>query len=481
MTFSVHMEEQRDMKPTSKNPATIALATGLLAAAAQAAPSVYPTGTTIYDTAKAWPTYVVYGATDGKSYLIDPDGNEVHVWNKLGFPSEILDPATTGGKKGHILVQLSGIDTTPQPFNGIFDNKSIGELDWEGKTVWTWGDDAPGKAALQNHDWNRLPDGNTLVVSTLNHVIPEFSQKPIADQAIYEVTPKGKVVWTWVVSDHIREFGISPQGLDLLRKVLANGFQGHGFLTINDMQPIGPNKWAKAGDKRFDPDNIVVDSREANFVAIIDKKTGHVVWRIGADYEAGGATGGAGFGAIAPLRPVLDENVPRPIDQTSGQHDAHIIPEGLPGAGDLLVFDNEGPAGYPPARIGLNNGSRILEIDPVKKEIVWQYDASNSNQPNWLFYSAFISSARRLPNGNTLIDEGMDGRIFQVTRDGEIVWEYVNPHFAPLYLRNGKTSLSNYVYRAQPVPYDWVPAGTPHAEKPVKAPDLSTYRVQAGN
>jgi hypothetical protein len=62
----------------------------------------------------------------------------------------------------------------------------------------------------------------------------------------------------------------------------------------------------------------------------------------------------------------------------------------------------------------LISGSRVLEIDPQKNEIVWQYSAANSKQPGWAFYSSFISSARRLPNGNTLIDEGMNGRFFQV-------------------------------------------------------------------
>jgi hypothetical protein len=92
-------------------------------------------------------------------------------------------------------------------------------------------------------------------------------------------------------------------------------------------------------------------------------------------------------------------------------------------------------------------------------------------------YSSFISSARRLPNGNTLIDEGMTGRIFQVTPKGEIVWEYVNPHFAATGLRGGRTAQSNWVYRAQPVPYDWVPAGTPHSEQAVVPPSRADFHI----
>ena len=98
------------------------------------------------------------------------------------------------------------------------------------------------------------------------------------------------------------------------------------------------------------------------------------------------------------------------------------------------------------------------------------------------FLSSFISSARRLPNGNTLIDEGYDGRFFQVTPKGEIVWEYVSPYFGSLYGNVPGVSRdipSNWVYRAQPVPYDWAPAGTPRSEKAVVPPVVAEFRVPA--
>ena len=160
----------------------------------------------------------------------------------------------------------------------------------------------------------------------------------------------------------------------------------------------------------------------------------------------------------------------------SGQHDAQIIPKGLPGAGNLLVFDDQGGAGFPPAPLGIYGGSRVLEIDPVKKEIVWQYTGAASGRAVWSFFSSFVSSAQRLPNGNTLIDEGMDGRFFQVTPSGDIVWEYVLP-FPRVRSVAGKPFVDSLVFRAQAVPYDWVPPGTPHAEKPVVEPDNTTFRV----
>ncbi|WRL12926.1 ArsR family transcriptional regulator, partial [Pseudomonas aeruginosa] len=36
-----------------------------------------------------------------------------------------------------------------------------------------------------------------------------------------------------------------------------------------------------AGDRRFAPDNLLLDSRNANFIAIVDKASGKVVWRLG--------------------------------------------------------------------------------------------------------------------------------------------------------------------------------------------------------
>jgi hypothetical protein len=64
-------------------------------------------------------------------------------------------------------------------------------VDWNGKFVWQWGEHAPGDAAQQHHDWSRLPNGNTLVLSILNHAIPGFVLPQLLDDAIYEVAPNG--------------------------------------------------------------------------------------------------------------------------------------------------------------------------------------------------------------------------------------------------------------------------------------------------
>ena len=66
-------------------------------------------------------------------------------------------------------------------------------------------------------------------------------------------------------------------------------------------------------------------------------------------------------------------------------------------------------------------------------ELVWSYHAPR-------FFSTNISGAQRLANGNTLVTEGAGGRVFEVTTDGTIVWEYMNPLFAGATRRTTSTA-----------------------------------------
>ncbi len=135
------------------------------------------------------------------------------------------------------------------------------------------------------------------------------------------------------------------------------------------------------------------------------------------------------------------------------------------------MFDNQGEAGYLAVELPTTGGALQLEIDPVSRR-TRQYTAEDSGQPAWAFRSTHISAARRLPNGNTFIDEGQSGRLFQVTRDGDIVWEYVNayPRIARVIPPRAGRTQNHQLYRAQPVPLDWVPDGTPHAETALRVP-----------
>jgi uncharacterized protein (UPF0248 family) len=123
-----------------------------------------------------------------------------------------------------------------------------------------------------------------------------------------------------------------------------------------------------------------------------------------------------------------------------------MIPLGLPGAGNILVFDNGAGTGYP-LKKRAPGYSRVVEIDPETKQVVWAYDARQSGQNVRDFWSDIVSSADRLPNGNTMICQGARGRIFEIDPTGAIVWEYMSP-FA-------EASGSHLVYRAYRKEYTW--------------------------
>jgi hypothetical protein len=137
-----------------------------------------------------------------------------------------------------------------------------------------------------------------------------------------------------------------------------------------------------------------------------------------------------------------------------------------------MIFDNGGSSGYGSPNSLAPNGlgiyaratSRILEVDPVSLEVVWSYAATG-------FFSTNISSAQRLPNGNTLITEGAPGRLFEVTAEGDIVWEYMHPVFS------GARG-SNAVYRGYRLPYDWIPQLDVPDETAVTPPPLGDFRLR---
>ena len=125
-------------------------------------------------------------------------------------------------------------------------------------------------------------------------------------------------------------------------------------------------------------------------------------------------------------------------------------------------------------KAALRDYSRVLEIDPVAMKIVWQYTPTEAGflapMDSNRFYSPFISGMQRLPNGNTLITEGSDGRVFEVTPDHKIVWEFVSPY-------KGKFVPMNMTYRAYRVPYEWVPQVAKPVETAIEPLDVATFRV----
>jgi hypothetical protein len=479
----------------------LALAVGV----AMAAPSVYPTGTTIYDPERSFSGFTVLSPLGEQAVVvIDMNGNVVKQWegyvNSAGGPARILP----GGQV------IGAVGSNPPKQESL----ALEQRDFDGNVIWrfdrneqiTSGDGEQIWALRQHHDWQRenFPagyyspaitpaslGGNTLVLTHTSHTDAAVAGTTLLeDDRLIEVSASGEIVWEWTAASHIDEFDFSPEA----RAAIAAGGAGRGggggaraagagarggaaggggqegnaaagrgraggrggapaaydWFHINSATYVGPNPWFEAGDTRFAPENVIISSRQSSVIAIIDR-AGAVVWQIGPDFDR-----------------TPEE---RQIRQIIGQHHAHFIPEGLPGAGNVMIFDNGGSSGYgTPSPIALNGTgiyaratSRVVEINPVTLELVWSY-----NGPN--FFATNISGAQRLPNGNTLVTEGPGGRLFEVTTEGEIVWEYIHPVFSG-------TRGSNSIYRAYRLPYEWIPQLDRPAELAISPPERGSFRV----
>ena len=151
--------------------------------------------------------------------------------------------------------------------------------------------------------------GNTLILAHKNLVCPQISPYELSDDVIYEVNWKGEIIWEWVCSDHFAEMGFTEAARNIMHRDPNIRASGKGdWMHINSMSVLGPNKWYDAGDERFHPDNIIWDGRETNIIAIIDKKTGKIVWQVGPEYDADAQLKELGW--------------------IIGQHHAHMIPRG---------------------------------------------------------------------------------------------------------------------------------------------------------
>ena len=249
-------------------------------------------------------------------------------------------------------------------------------MDWGSNVVWEHHD------RNQHHDGRRTSNGGAL------YLIHERIPKEVSSQV------KGGIP------------GADEEGMwaDMLVEVDSSGnrvWEWHAFEHLDfDRHVLPPNvkrnEWSHANSiMPLNNNRVLVSFRHISTIAIISKETGDIVWSIGQE-------------------------------TVSGQHDASMLANG-----HILVFDN----GI--FRSDMHSTfSRVVEINPSNNTVVWEY----RDPWRFSFYSLFISGAQRLANGNTLVTDGIFGRMFQVTVDGEVVWEYINPYFG---------EVDNAVFRAR--------------------------------
>ena len=433
-------------------------------------PTVFPTGTTLYDPSKCDSGYTLFMGRQIGAILINMNGKVVRQWKDfMGMPCKMI-------KGGHILGSLAARDAAI----ASQDFADVTMIDWDGNVEWTFNkydhvNDPDGIewAARQHHDYQMegnpvgypVPGqevttdfGKMLILTHKDVNKPKISPHQLLDDCLIEIDREGNILWEWSVIDHFNEFGFTEEQKNAMYRDPTMRPTGQGDLFhINCASYVGPNHWYDEGDERFNPQNIIMDSRECNIMFIVSHETGEIVWQVGPDFTK---------------TPEL-----RIFGTIVGPHHTHMIPKGLPGEGHIMVYDNGGWAGYGAPnqfsktglKVSRRDGSRVIEFDPTTLEIVWEckgeeIGATDAPFTTHYFYSPLTSDAQRLPNGNTFICEGTSGRFMEFTPDNELVWEYNYPRLG-----------SGLIYRAYRIPYDWVPQLPEQEEVAIERIDNTEY------
>ncbi|KAG9565448.1 hypothetical protein KCU71_g10176, partial [Aureobasidium melanogenum] len=332
-------------------------------------------GLTGLDREQSFGGYTLYcPLTSDIAYLIDIEGKQIHSWKlpgRIGRDARILP---NGNLAVNTLRPSSETTKDGGPFPFPFFNKYGGgvmsELDPTGKVIRQFED------RFAHHDQYHFGDGSMLYTG-LEPLSPEQSAKVlggIPGSEIDGITYADTINETDPDGNLIWQWKVSER-LPREEYPLQPHYTREHYPLINSVLPTKDGK------------HILASMRSVSAVVLIEKSTGNIVWKLGSDVLA-------------------------------QQHNATEMENG-----NILIFDNG----------AYRNGesityTRVIEVNRDTKEIVWEY---RDKSQMLYFFTPFMGSAQRLANGNTLICESAFGRLFEVTMDGQICWEYINPHFAP--------------------------------------------------
>jgi len=291
--------------------------------------------------------------------------------------------------------------------------------------------------------WQKANDGEAVSQGRDPEKMPENGQ--FLFEGILEIDPYAvEIVWEWSIRHHlVQDFDIAKSNFGVVA--------GHPELldiNLNTAEGERDHDWTHGNSLDYDAelDQIILSIREMNEIVVIDHST--------TPQESAGHTGGRyGMGGDFLYRWGNPQNYGHGTAddrQLFLQHDAHRIRDGLPGAGNIMIFNNGDPDDRPYTTIvefspPINaDGSYFREEGEAygPKELTWEYNPEGIDR----FYSAFISGAQRMPNGNTFINAGRIGHQREVTSAGEIIWEYA--------FRN-EINAPNSMWRAYKYPADY--------------------------
>jgi arylsulfotransferase ASST len=401
----------------------------------------------IQDESSAFEGYTLFAPISyTTTYLVNNDGNLVHSWPSSYQPGNVVYLLEDGR-----LLRTGIIGNTIFTSGG--SGGKIQKIAWDGSLEWDY--TYSSTEHLQHHDVEILPNGNILMIAW------EYKSKAAAiltgrdpalinagklwPDTVIEVEPSGltggNIVWEWHLWDHL------IQDYDPARNFYGVVADNPQLVDINHTgRPgSGPADWThiNAIDYNEELDQILLSVHNFDEIWVID----HSTTTTESASHSGGNSSRGGDILYRWGNPQTYGRGDASDQKFFGQHDAQWIENGLPGEGNILVFNNGD------TRPG--NYSSVEEIDPPVDESgtyylapgasfgpetqTWIYTADNPSD----FYSSHISGAHRMEDGHTMICEGETGRLFEIDADEEIVWQYVNPVDLQGPHRQGTDDLNN--------------------------------------
>jgi hypothetical protein len=314
-------------------------------------------------------------------FLIDMEGRVVHHWivpvsdvlknypKRKKNKSFILFDKAYVYPNGDVLVIASVLGLTPY-------GHQIFKLNKNSKLLW-------GYERSIHHDFYISEDRGLIFTlgQSLRNKIPSDidTYTPTLADSIEILSPKGKLIRR---IDIINAFS----GTEFAHYIKSRDGIKEDWDVLHANSVMRLDSSMAAHFPQFKVGSILVSIRSQHLLAVIDPETKKVVWAKKGEWYA--------------------------------QHDAKFLENG-----NILLFDNQGIAKKQEQEKLLESLTRVVEIDPDTGLIVWEYPKKVEDS----FSSSFLGRSDRLPNGNTLITDALNHRVFEIDSEEKTVWNFIIP------------------------------------------------------
>lgn len=369
-------------------------------------------------------------------WLTNNCGEVVHKWED---ENPDMRPGNTVHllENGNLVACKRSASITGDPIWAGGGGATIEIRDWDNNLLWTMTQN--NDSARLHHDIAVKPDGNILAIAWVKKTYEEavavgrdtaqLDDGELWSESIVEIEPVGSsdfnIVWRWDAWDHlVQDYNESLPNYGVIA-------DNPNKIDINYPHNSGVADWLHMNGVDYFPfyDQIMLCVPTFNEVWIIDRST--------TTEQASSSTGGnSGKGGDLIFRwgnnAAFDKGTE--ADQKFFyQHDAHWADISLnsanPDFGKIVVFNNRIGSDFSAASIVApiytSYDSQYAMEDGVflPNDYDWHYTAPTPQD----MFSNILSGMQVLPNNNRLICVGRTSFNFEVTPDGEIVWEYKIP------------------------------------------------------